>query len=213
MSNPVQEPVRLCAGQEPLFKAGATGSLWRVLEGTVRLDRESGPSRLPVLIALPGDLVGIDSLCDQPYRFTATAFTDCRLEPVPVPVADEAARQALLQQALFQQQMRTQDMATLRTGNVLSRLACLLQLLGLPWQGAQAIDEARADALRSALPALRELAQMVDAKAETVCRGLAQLLPPRRRKSGPARVHPLSPVAPTGFAPWVSPSMAIGTLP
>lgn len=207
MSNPVEQPVHLCAGQAPLFKAGDTGALWRVLEGTVRLDRESGPSRLPVLIALPGDLVGIESLCDQPYQFTATAFTDCRLEPVPV--TDEAARQALLQQALFQQQMRTHDMATLRTGNVLSRLACLLKLLGLPWQGAQAVDEARADTLRSALPALRELAQMVDAKAETVCRGLAQLLPPRRRKSGPVRVHPLAPVAPAGLAPWVSPSVVM----
>jgi hypothetical protein len=210
MSNPVEQPVHLCAGQAPLFKAGDTGALWRVLEGTVRVDRESGLARLPVLIALPGDLVGIESLCDQPYQFTATAFTDCRLEPVPV--ADEAARQALLQQALFQQQMRSHDMATLRTGAVLSRLACLLKLLGLPWQGAQAVDEARADALRSALPALRELAQMVDAKAETVCRGLAQLLPPRRRKSGPARVRPVPSVSPVEFAPWVSPSMAMGAM-
>lgn len=195
MSQTLQEPVRLHAGQDPLFKAGATGRLWRVLEGTVRLDRESGPSRLPVLIALPGDLVGIESLCDQPYQFTAIAFTDCRL--VPVPVSSESEREALLREALFQQQMRSHDMAMLRTGSVLSRLASLLSLLGLPWQGAQAVDASRADALRSALPALRELAQMVDAKAETVCRGLAQLLPPRRRKGGPVRVHPLRTVAPT----------------
>lgn len=209
MSNPVKEPVRLCAGQE-LFKAGATGALWRVLEGTVRLDRESGPSRLPVLIALPGDLVGVESLCDQPYPFTALAFTDCRL--VPVQVSSEAEREALLREALFQQQMRSHDMATLRTGNVLSRLACLLQLLGLPWQSAHAVDGARADALRSRLPALRELAQMVDAKAETVCRGLAQLLPPRRRKSGPVRVHPLPSVSSEGLAPWAQPSMATTAL-
>lgn len=210
MSKPVKEPVHLRAGQDPLFKAGTTGALWRVLEGTVRLDRESGPSRLPVLIALPGDLVGVESLCDQPCPFTASAFTDCWLEPVPV--TSEAEREALLRQALLQQQMRTHDMATLRTGNVLSRLACLLQLLGLPWQGAQALDGSHADALRSALPALRELAQMVDAKAETVCRGLAQLLPPRRRKSGPTRVHPLPPVSPTGLAPWVSPSVVMGAM-
>ncbi|MDQ7744903.1 cyclic nucleotide-binding domain-containing protein [Hydrogenophaga pseudoflava] len=209
MSNPVKEPVRLSAGQE-LFKAGATSALWRVLEGTVRLDRESGPSRLAVLIALPGDLVGIESLCDQPCPFTASAFTDCRLAPVPVP--SETDRESLLREALFQQQMRSQDMATLRTGNVLSRLACLLQLLGLPWQSAQEVDGARADALRSALPALRELAQMVDAQAETVCRGLAQLLPPRRRKSGPVRAHPLPLVSSEGLAPWVPPSMAGGAL-
>jgi hypothetical protein len=35
------------------------------------------------------------------------------------------------------------------------------------------------------LPALREVALLVDAKTETVCRALAQLLPPRSRKRGP----------------------------
>lgn len=210
MSNPVKEPVRLCAGQPPLFKAGATGMLWRVLEGTLRLDRESGPTRLPVLIALPGDLVGIESLCDQPYPFTASAFTDCRLTPVPV--ASDTERDTLLRQALFQQQLRTHDMATLRTGSVLSRLVCLLRLLGLPLQGAHSVDAARADALRSALPALRELAQMVDAQTETVCRGLAQLLPPRRRRSGPTRVKPRPTLQPVEVAPWVSTSVALGAL-
>lgn len=210
MSSFPNQPVHLRAGQEPLFKAGTTGALWRVLEGTVRLDRESGPSRLPVLIALPGDLVGIESLCDQPYPFTASAFTDCRLEPVPV--TSEAERQALLRQALLQQQMRSHDMATLRTGNVLSRLACLLHLLGLPWQGSQTLDASRADALRAALPALRELAQMVDAKAETVCRGLAQLLPPRRRKGGPVRVKELQPVSSVALAPWVSSHVRRGAM-
>lgn len=193
MSVDPNTPVHLRAGQDPLFKAGTTGALWRVLEGTVRLDRENGASHLPVLIALPGDLVGIESLCGQPFQFSAKAFTDCWLRPVPVNSPSE--REALLREALFQQQMRSQDMANLRTGSVLSRLASLLSLLGLPWQGA--VDASRADVLRSTLPALRELAQMVDAKAETVCRGLAQLLPPRRRKGGPARVHPM---------PWVSPA-------
>ena len=32
-----------------------------------------------------------------------------------------------------------------------------------------------------------ELAEVVDAKPETVCRALAQLLPPRTRKGGPPR--------------------------
>jgi CRP-like cAMP-binding protein len=210
MLNFSPEPVRMRAGQDGLFKAGEVGPLWRVVEGTARLDRENGSSRLPVQLALPGDLIGIEALCEQPYQFTASAFTDCRLEPVPV--ASEIERQALLRQALFQQQMRSHDMATLRTGSVLSRLACLLRLMGLPWQGAQGVDEARADALRAALPALRELAQMVDAKSETVCRALAQLLPPRSRKSGPARLNPVPSLSPMVFAPWGSSSVTLGAL-
>ena len=178
MLNPSPASVRVRAGQEGLFKAGDVGPLWRVVEGTARLDRETGSSRLPVQLALPGDLIGIEALCDQPYQFTASAFTDCRLEPVPV--ATEAERQALLRQALFQQQLRCHDMATLRTGSVLSRLASLLRLMGLPWQGAHAVDETCADALRAALPALRELALMVDAKSETVCLSLIHISEPTR---------------------------------
>lgn len=177
---------QVCAGQSRIFKSGEFGPLWRVAEGVVRLDRESGPQRLPVQLALPGDLVGIESLCDLPYQFTATAFKACRLERVPV--ADESHRQDLLRQALLQQQDRSHDMATLRTGSVVQRVAHLLQLLGLPWQNLTALAGARADAVRAQLPALRELALMIDAKHETVCRALAQLLPPRSRKSGPVRL-------------------------
>lgn len=198
MSNPFPTPVRACAGQDHFFRAGERGPLWRVVEGSLRLDRESEDTRLPVLLALPGDLLGVEALCDQPYQFTASAFTDARLEPVPV--TSEAECQALLRLALCQQQLRCHDMATLRTGSVLQRLTCLLRLMELPWQGVHAVDDRQADALRAALPALKELAQMVDAKPETVCRALAQLLPPRSRKSGPARLNPVSLTA------WLTPS-------
>ena len=211
MLNPSPRPLRVRAGQDSFFQAGEQGPLWRVVEGAVRLDCEDGSSRLPVQLALPGDLVGVEVLCDQPYQFTARAFTDCRLEPVTV--ASEAQRQALLRQALCQQQMRSHDMATLRTGSVLSRLASLLRLMGLPWQGAHMVNEDRADALRASLPALRELAQMVDAKSETVCRALAQLLPPRSRKSGPARVNPLPAMAaPRMGVLWMPAAVAQGAL-
>lgn len=208
MSNDFRKPVRVRAGQDCLFKPGESGPLWRVVEGTARLDRDNGPVRLPVLLALPGDLVGVEALCDQPYQFSAGAFTDCRFERVPV--AGEMERQALLRQALFQQQLRSHDMATLRTGSVTQRLSHLLRLMGLPWQGAQVVDSAQADRVRAALPALRELAQMVDAKAETVCRALAQLLPPRSRKSGPARQSPVAYVSASQLSAWLTPPMAMG---
>lgn len=188
-------PVRVSAGHDPIFRAGQTGPVWRVLDGVVRLDRTSGPSSLPVQLALPGDLIGIEALCDLPYQFTAEAFTACELEPVALSALSgaeaAAAREALLRQVLLQQQARSHDMATLRTGTVMQRLAHLLQLLGLPWQGAQAATGAQADAVRQALPTLREVAELVDAKTETVCRALAQLLPPRSRKSGPPKLKPV----------------------
>jgi hypothetical protein len=67
-----------------------------------------------------------------------------------------------MQQALLQHIQRSLDMAQLRSGSVVQRLGHLLSILPRPL-----IAEAR-----PALPALREVALLVDAKTETVCRGL-----------------------------------------
>lgn len=203
VQNPV--PVRVSAGHAPIFQAGQTGAVWRVVHGVVRLDRRCGPTSLPVQLALPGDLIGIEALCDQPYHYSAEAFTDCELQPV-----DLGARDALLREVLLQQQQRSHDMATLRTGSVLQRLSHLLHLLGLPWQGAHSVAASQADAIRSALPTLREVAELVDAKTETVCRALAQLLPPRSRKSGPARKP--APAAQRPAGAWSSHGLALGAV-
>jgi hypothetical protein len=108
LAPPGPTPVGLAAGRAD---GGEIGPLWSLVEGSARLDRETGSSRLPVQLALPGDLVG------------------------------------------------------------------------------------------------SELALMVDTKSETVCRALAQLLPPRRRKSGPARLHPVPSIGPMVFA-WASPNVS-----
>ena len=214
MSQADHRPLRVSAGQTPIFQPGDTGTVWRVRQGVVRLNRPAGAGRLPVQLALPGDLIGIEALCDLPYQFCAEAFTDCELEPVPLGTAadGEALRQVLLREVLLQQQSRSQDMATLRTGSVLERLVHLLRLLGLPWQGAQAVASGQADAIRQALPTLREVAELVDAKTETVCRALAQLLPPRSRKGGPAR-QPAAARAGQATRPagaWSSHGLALG---
>lgn len=212
MSHADHLPLRVSAGQTPIFQPGDTGTVWRVRQGVVRLNRPAGAGRLPVQLALPGDLIGIEALCDQPYQFCAEAFTDCELEPVPLGTAAEGdpLRQALLREVLLQQQSRSQDMATLRTGSVLERLVHLLRLLGLPWQGAQAVAGGQADAIRQALPTLREVAELVDAKTETVCRALAQLLPPRSRKGGPARRPAEADRATRPAGAWSSHGLALG---
>lgn len=177
-------PVRVCTGHQTVFGAGDTGVVWRVVRGVVRLDRQGGEHPLPVWLALPGDLIGIEALCELPYQFAATALTDCEVQAVELPPASE--RGALLQEALLQQQRRGQEMATLRTGQVGERVARLLSLLGLPWLGLDRADLHRANAVRAALPALRDIALVVDAKTETVCRALSQLLPPRSGRAGHA---------------------------
>ncbi len=177
------------ASNQNIFLAGDAGTVWRVVEGAVRLDRDSGSTRQPVQLALPGDLVGTEALCGQSYQFSASALTRCRLEALPA--GSDAARAALLQQALLQNLGRSQDMALLRTGSVLQRLSHLLTLLGLEHAVRKTGVAGCADTVRQSLPALREMALLIDAKTETVCRALAQLLPPRSKKGGPVRTTPL----------------------
>lgn len=179
-----KSPVSLvCASEQTVFQAGESGQVWRVVQGLVRLDREHGQrdshDRHPVQIAVAGDLIGTEALCNQPFRFSATALTPCVLEAVNV--GDVQVQAALLQQALMQQQLRSQDMAALRTGTVFQRIVHFLRLLGFEW--GTAAQRPSAEAIRAALPTLREVAQVVDAKTETVCRVLGQLVPTRRRKT------------------------------
>lgn len=216
MNPSVRPDARAFAKAESVFLAGETGPVWRVVEGVVRLDRDSGPIRQPVQLALPGDLIGIDALCERRYQFSATAFTACRL--VPVPLGASGPRVPLLQQALLQHQDRSEDMTALRTGSVPQRITHLLCLMGLEWRPDGRALGGEADAIRDALPTLREVAQVVDAKTETVCRALAQLLPPRSRKSGPVRaVRDWSSTAPgrlaTAWAAHAAPPICCRTSP
>lgn len=201
----------VCASQQAVFLAGERGPVWRVVQGIVRLDRHSGPVCQPVQLALPGDLIGMEALCGQPYQLSASAFTPCRLETVRT--ESDSVSPSLLQQALLQHLNRSQDMAQLRTGSVLQRLIHLLALMGLdvPHFGRPHADGA--DAIRQALPALREVALLVDAKTETVCRALAQLLPPRSRKGGPVRaVRDWSAAAPGRLASvWANNAAPLGS--
>jgi CRP-like cAMP-binding protein len=167
---------------EPVFHAGERGPLWRLQQGLVRLDRHHGSARQAVQLALPGDLIGIEALCGQSYQFSAVAFMPSRLQRVAVE-GRGAAREPLLQQALLQHQTRCLDMAALRTGTVPQRIAHLLRLLGFDRPAAPQDCDDCARLIRQSLPTLREVAHMVDAKTETVCRALAQLLPPRHDRS------------------------------
>ncbi len=182
--SPPAAPLLALAAGAPLFAAKEQGGLWRVVSGLVRLDQVGPSGPVLVMLAQAGDLLGFESLCGEPYQLSASAFNDVVLQPL-TPV-DAAQRQQWLIEAVLQQPQRSHDMARVRTGQVATRLGELLRLLGhLPASGSARGQVPDADAVRNSLPPLRVLAEVVDAKSETVCRALAQLLPPRSRKSGP----------------------------
>ena len=71
----------------------------------------------------------------------------------------------------------------MRSGAAPVRLGHLLKLLARAFgAGHGALD-------RKALPALKDMAQLIDATPETVCRELTRLLPRAARRKAPTRRH------------------------
>lgn len=187
-------PARELMRADTVSAAGDSGPLWRVVHGVLRLDQPSldGTSAASMVrLALPGDLLGLEALFAEPYRLNVVALTAARVEPVDPAVCTD--REAWLREGLEQLQRRSFEMTALRTGPVPDRLQRLLRLLGHPDLPGCSVEHA--EAVRSTLPRLRELAEVVDAKPETVCRALGRLLPQRQGRRGPVP----SPERWTGF--------------
>lgn len=177
-------PARELMRADTVWSAGDGGPLWRVVHGVLRLDQPTldGTSAASMVrLALPGDLLGLEALFGEPYRLNVVALTAARLEPVDP--ADCTDRETWLREGLEQLQRRSFEMTALRTGPVPDRLLRLLKLLGHADLPGGSVEHA--EAVRSTLPRLRELAEVVDAKPETVCRALGRLLPQRPGRRGP----------------------------
>ena len=165
--------------EDAIFSIGAAASLWRVKSGVVRLDQRDNTDQFPIALASAGDLLGVESLCCETYRVKAQALTDVVLKPVLV--QDEAHRHRLMMEVILQQPTRHHDMTRLRTGPVLTRVGHFLRVMGHP-SLSRSIACHGAEVLRATLPSLRDIALGVDAKPETVCRALSQLLPRQSRR-------------------------------
>jgi hypothetical protein len=170
---PVGEPIQVNRGQS-LLAAGDVGPVWRVTQGVFKLERQGHDGQILVQLAQAGDLIGVESLCAEPYAFTAVALVAAQAQPL---VANQDLdRFNTMTQAFMQQQRQTCDMHRLRTGSIVQRLAYLLTVLGKQADGRVLPVQ------RKELPTLKEMARVVDATFETVCRELNTLLPERKQQ-------------------------------
>jgi CRP-like cAMP-binding protein len=175
---PVIESIDVRRGHT-LLTAGAVGPVWRVTQGVFKLERAGLEGQTLVQLAMPGDLIGVEALCAEPYAFSIVALVAAQAQPLEV--SHELARYTTMAQGFLQQQRQTCDMHRLRTGPIGQRLAHLLTLLGKQADGrVLELD-------RKALPTLKEMARVIDSTFETVCRELntlqAQRKPMRVRTS------------------------------
>lgn len=155
-----------------LLSAGAVGTMWRVSQGVFKLERQGQDGQILVQLAQAGDLIGVETLCAEPYAFTAVALVAAQVQPHVV--SHDLDRYTTMAQGFLQQQRQTCDMHRLRTGPIAQRLAYLLTILGKQADG-RVMDVPRKD-----LPTLKEMARVVDSTFETVCRELNNLMPERK---------------------------------
>ncbi|MBN9341484.1 MAG: hypothetical protein ABT02_19175 [Comamonadaceae bacterium SCN 68-20] len=163
-----ESPIRDVASGERLFSAGEVGPVWQVVKGVLRLEVAHPAGTGLVNLALPGDLVGAEAVLAQPYAFCATAVVPSELKTVGL---DSEVHRVLVLVAAFRQgQERAAGVMRLREGSVAQRLDHLLDLL----QKATG-DDIFAVRQRQ-LPQLREIAGIINAAPESVCRNLTQRL-------------------------------------
>ena len=64
---------------ESLFREGDSGTLWRVEKGAILLQKATEDGVALTQMALPGDIIGLEGLCNRPYTNSATALVETKL--------------------------------------------------------------------------------------------------------------------------------------
>jgi CRP-like cAMP-binding protein len=174
-----------------LLQAHTRGPAWRVTQGVFCVEHPSAQGVGVIQLALPGDVVGVESWCHLAYAHTVTALTGGHAQPEAA--LTEADRAQALAATVLQQQRQMADMVSLRSGPVQARLERLLHMLNHR-AGSRALALSRKH-----LPALKDLARVVDSTPETVCRELNRLLPAAAKpadSASPSWLRAVSPFAP-----------------
>lgn len=156
-----------------IYVGNASGTAWRVLSGSVRLDRAEQPNGEQSFanLAVRGDIIGAETLLFGKYSFTATALADCLLVPWPDDRTPPAGDYSLLR-TLAKAERRAAEVIALRCGQAADRVRRLVMML------AQAPAENPANQpadLQVVLPSRQDMADITALTLETVSRMVSQL--------------------------------------
>jgi CRP/FNR family nitrogen fixation transcriptional regulator len=161
--------VSFACGQR-IHSGGGRGGAWRVLSGSVRLDREEPTGEQSFAgLAVKGDIIGAESLLFDRYSFSATALAECVLAPWPE--ARSAAAGESLSRTLARAEQRAAEVIALRCGQAAERVRRLVLLLAHAPEDAAA---AHGD-LQVVLPSRQDMAEITALTLETVSRMVSQL--------------------------------------
>lgn len=157
-----------------ILPAGRPGLLGRVRRGLLSLT-DPGCDDGALVIALPGDLIGIESLKGEAVALQARAIVAAEVEWLTLVRADQWRQ--LLVEGLLARQAHQGELARLRRGSVPERVRQLLLLLSGKAAGVR--PPAEEAPLQCELPSLLDMSLLVDTSPETVSRVLSAL-----RRSG-----------------------------
>ncbi len=161
------------AAGELIFHARSEGMAWRVRRGVVRLDTPANSGEMTFAsLAIGGDILGCETLLFGAYTFTATALTQCELQPWPE--GDTAISGDSLIQSLATAQQRAAEVVGLRGGQAVDRVLGLVRLLS---DGAGKV----------VLPTRQDIADITDLRFETISRIIKGL--ERARILAPTRIE------------------------
>jgi CRP-like cAMP-binding protein len=146
---------------ERIFAAGEAGLAWRITRGSVRFDTVTDADKAVFAnLAVTGDIVGCESMLFGTYALTASALTDCALEPWPEGCGGNQNEDLL--HSLARAQRRATELVALRGGEAMARVSGLIRLLALC--GDDPLSR------RVVLPPRQALAEITDLRIETVSR-------------------------------------------
>ncbi len=150
---------------EQLYCARAPGISWRVIRGSVRLNRIANDGKILFAnLAVEGDVIGAETLLMGRYEFEAIALSDCELAPWPEG-SSNASKDSLLH-ILAAAERRTADVVALRSGLAIDRVMRLITML------VQRDDN---DDLCFTLPKGQDISEITDLTKETISRIISSL--------------------------------------
>ena len=168
--------IRNISTSEVLYETGREGAAWRVVSGSVRLDRKTpeGDAGFASL-AIRGDIIGAETMLFGAYSFTATALSPCTLTSWPEREGSPAPAGDLLKTLIFAER-RAAEVIALRYGQAAERVKRLVMLLAAP--GADCAGSVHVP-LQVTLPPRQDMADITALTLETVSRMVSGL-----RRSG-----------------------------
>ncbi|MEO8406989.1 MAG: Crp/Fnr family transcriptional regulator [Oxalobacteraceae bacterium] len=150
---------------EQIYSADTAGICWRVVSGSVRLNRiDNDGEMLFANLAVKDDVIGTETLLMGHYTFSAVALSDCELAPWPEGLSS-ASKDALLH-ILAAAERRTADVVALRSGLAIDRVMRLIAMLAQRDENHE---------LCFALPKGQDISEITDLRKETISRTVSSL--------------------------------------